>query len=163
MRAFTKVGDIFEISLQNGKSRYFQYIAKDRTNLNADVIRVFRRSYVEIDSPQIDTIILDEIEYYLHTSVSAGVKIGVWKRFGSSQKLGNLDISFRISLDSFESELNKAASKKWVVWQLNKERCFVGRLPGSYHDAGIGMVYSPITIYNWLQTGKYPYENYPTF
>lgn len=163
MRSFTKVGDIYEISLQDGKSRYFQYIAKDSTNLNADVIRVFRRSFVETDALQIDTIISDEIEYYLHTSVSAGVKIGVWKKFGSSQKLGNLDISFRISLDSLESELKKVVSKKWVVWRLNEERCFVGRLPRSYQDAGIGMVYSPITIYNWLQTGMYPYENYPIF
>lgn len=43
-RIVTKIGDIFSVTLKNGKQRFFQYIANDYSQLNSSVIRVFRKN-----------------------------------------------------------------------------------------------------------------------
>ena len=42
-RIVTKIGDIFQIKVDDIHAKYFQYIANDKTELNSDVIRVFKK------------------------------------------------------------------------------------------------------------------------
>lgn len=43
--ANTKIGDIFCVKLDNNRKKHLQYVASDLTQLNSDVIRVFKIVY----------------------------------------------------------------------------------------------------------------------
>ena len=70
-----KVGDIFVINLGNGYKRYYQYIAADITQLNSEVIRVFSRNYKTNESPDVDEVIDDTIDFYAHVVCKLGIKL----------------------------------------------------------------------------------------
>ena len=55
-------GNIFEVIVPNNQKRYFQYVCKDLSLLNGDVIRVFSRSYAMTALP----FHSDEIAQDLH-------------------------------------------------------------------------------------------------
>lgn len=76
MRAYTKIGDIYRVQLENGVVRYVHYIAKDSSELHSDVIRIYKHHYHMDDSPTIDYILSDKIECHMHTFVRYGVKWG---------------------------------------------------------------------------------------
>lgn len=42
-RVLTKIGDVFEVKIDETSKKYFQYIANDMTQLNSDVIRGFKK------------------------------------------------------------------------------------------------------------------------
>jgi len=42
MRRNTKIGDVFEVKVDEHRKKYFQYIIKDITQLNSDIIRSFK-------------------------------------------------------------------------------------------------------------------------
>jgi hypothetical protein len=44
MASRLKVGDVFEVSIDTTHKRYFQYIGNDSSQLNMDVIRVFKKN-----------------------------------------------------------------------------------------------------------------------
>lgn len=39
----TKVGDIFEFVINSEEKRYLQYVISDMSQLNSDVVRVFKK------------------------------------------------------------------------------------------------------------------------
>ena len=71
-RVVIKQGDIFSIETEKGK-RYFQYICKDAYQLNGNVIRVFKD----------DT--MTDVEFYIHTIISIGVKQWIWTVSGNEK------------------------------------------------------------------------------
>lgn len=52
-----KPGDIFEVVLENDQSGYFQYLTRDCTQLNSEVIRIFSNRYSKKELPAIDECI----------------------------------------------------------------------------------------------------------
>ena len=166
-RVIVKKGYIYKVELEDGTIRYFQYIGKDKSDLNSDVICVFKKHYTESDgdSLSVGTIVNDDIECYMHTSVSAGVKLGLWSRiFTTSPFLHEKRIFFRSSQDILSIRPNQPpiVSYRWFVWEMNGERRFVGRLRKKYHHYDIGMVFSPYSVISRLKTGKEP-EYYPIY
>ena len=160
MRGAKKIGDIFRVPLGDGRIRFFQFIAKDESNLNADVICVYKRHYNAIDKPLIEEIVNDSIDFYAYTLINLGVKSSIWGKYGSCPI--NTDrvssIVFRDSLDYGHYPGRHFVSNKWVVWRINGPRVFVGKLPKEYHNAYIGMVCAPENIVQWLITDKFHHK-----
>ena len=165
MRAYTKVGDIFRVPLENGIVRYVHYIAKDSSELHSDVLRIYKHQYHMDDRPAIDSILRDKIECHLHTFVRYGVKWGLWYKYGSSI-INDREISsivFRESLDYGKYPKQTIVSKQWVVWRINGPRLFVGELPKQYYSSDVGGVYAPEHIIYRLKTGEMPDKYYPLY
>lgn len=72
-------GNIFKVKLANGVIRYFQFVGKDKSELNSDVIAIFKKHYSE-EPTSPEMVLNDTIECFMHTSVLAGVKLGLWER-----------------------------------------------------------------------------------
>ena len=45
LKKYTKIGDVFSAKTNENTKKYFQLIAYDLTQLNSDVIRVFKEQY----------------------------------------------------------------------------------------------------------------------
>jgi len=162
-RVSTKIGDVFSVKIDN-KKKYFQYIANDGTQLNSDVIRAFKKSYTDHESPNLSEIIKGEVDFYAHCVTKLGVKMGLWEKVGNEQEIGSLsNILFKDTNDyvrkAGEEPIKK--SDKWYVWKINdKDFKRIGKLEGEYKKAYVGFVINPNGIIELLKGNKYP-DNYP--
>ncbi|MBP1483854.1 Imm26 family immunity protein [Acinetobacter nosocomialis] len=154
----TKIGDIFVVKLDNGHKKYFQLIAFDVTQLNSDVIRVFKKKYSENEGLILSEIISDEVDFYAHCITIFGIKLGFWEKVGNIQEVGDVNILFRSSADHPKIDI----SNNWWVWSVNKPQQYVGKLEGENLHAEIGSVIPPDSIVHRIKTGSYDFI-YPGF
>ena len=164
-RVQIKLGDIFFAELDKGSKKYFQFIASDLTQLNSDVIRVFKKQYAIDDKPKLSEVVQGEVEFYAHCVTKLGVKLGYWKKVGNIKDIGNTDdILFRNTNDYGSKPGEQVEiSQNWYVWKLNDEEfTHVGKLTGKNRKAEIGIVISPDSIVYRMRTGEYDFM-YPTF
>lgn len=153
-RIVTKIGDIFCVVVDDDYKCFFQYIANDMTQLNSSVIRVFKRHYPIENNPDFNEIVKDEVSFYSHTVLSAGIRLGYWEKVGKHSDLGDLEnVAFKMTEDFVISGLKK--SSHWFVWKLNEPFLFVGELTDEYRNADIGMVFSYLQIVHKIKTGDY--------
>lgn len=156
-------GHIFKVKLNDGGIRYFQYMGKDISELNGDVIAIFKKHYTEEISNK-DEIIQDEIECFMHTSILAGIRLQLWECvFKAPVIISESNIIFRSSQDIGVHPRQQFISHRWVIWSMNDERKFVGTLPEEYYNANIGGIYAPIHVIRRLETGKDPNKFYPSY
>lgn len=165
-RIITKIGDVFSVKTDDRNVKYFQLIAFDLTQLNSDVIRVFKKEYPVDASPNLLEIINGEVEFYAHCVTKLGVKMEVWEKKGNVQEIGDLTgILFRDTNDygQMMGEEPVKVSSDWFVWRIN-DRDFteVGKLEGEHREAEIGIVINPYEIAERMKTGKYSFV-YPSF
>jgi hypothetical protein len=159
-----KLGDIFVVKMEDCQ-KYFQYIADDMTMLNSRVIRSFKEKYPLESTPALQDVITGEVEFYAHTSIKLGVKMGLWEKAGNNINTGSIShILFRDAKDYGVGPGEKPVkiSSKWQVWKINEEFRYVGKLQGENRNAEIGIVKSPNDIVERMKTGKYSYS-YPGF
>lgn len=161
-----KIGDIFEVKLENGTKGYLQYIANDITQLNSDVIRVFRTRCSKEYLPNIEEILKDEVDFYSHVvDVKVGEKDGSWTKVGNSEDVGDLKKPlFRDSYDMgvITASSENQVSKKWYVWRIGEETKDVRSNSSLIPRADIGIVTWPERVVIRMNTGKYHgfYPNY---
>ena len=163
-RGLIRLGDIFAVK-SDDYQKYFQYIADDMTMLNSRVIRVFKEKYPLENVPDFKEVVNGEVEFYAHTSVMLGIKMGLWEKVGNNPATGSTGhILFRMAKDDGHGpgEEPVKISSKWSVWKINEEFCYVGKLQGENRKAEIGVVKSPVGIVHRIKTGKY-YGYYPGF
>jgi hypothetical protein len=147
-----KLGDIFIVKLDDCQ-KYFQYVADDMTMLNSRVIRVFKEKYPLGSMPDLTEVAQGEIDFYAHTMVRPGMKLGFWEKVGKAPIIGDLDVIFRDTRDYGENKV--VISERWYVWLINKEPQYVGKLRGENRQAEIGTVKPPFKIVERMQTGEY--------
>lgn len=153
-RIVTKIGDVFCVEIENQHKRFFQYIVSDMTMLNSSVIRVFKRHYPMDYVPDTDEIIKDEVEFYAHTVLRAGIMYNAWYKVGKAKELGDFShVIFRCDMDIDKVE----RSVNWVVWHINEPMIHVRELPEKYYSAELGSVKPYVDIVNRLKFGKYLY------
>jgi Immunity protein 26 len=161
MRINTKIGDIFCVEVDNGSNMFMQFIASDITQLNSDVIRVFKKKYPKNIIPDLAEIVKDEILFYAHCVTKWGIKLRYWIKIGNISEVGDLtNILFRDTSDYGNVEVK--VSSKWWVWKINEEQKFVGTLKGINKNAEIGIVMDSQSIVSRIKTGKYD-GFYPEF
>ena len=88
VRTYTKIGDVFSAKTNENTKKYFQLIAYDLTQLNSDVIRVFKEQYPINSNPDLSKIVSGEIEFYIHCTTKAGIKMNLWNKIGNNKNIG---------------------------------------------------------------------------
>lgn len=164
-RVITKIGDVFCVKLDDRNKKYFQYVAKDLTQLNSDVIRAFKKTYSIDEEPNLSEVVKDEIAFYGHCVTNLGVKMGVWEKAGKAPIVGELDVLFRDTNDYGRKpdEEPVKISHSWYVWKINEEFRRVGKLEGENQKSEIGMVMNPLSVVHRIRTGEYNLPNYPGY
>jgi hypothetical protein len=161
----TKIGDVFSVEMEGGGRKYFQLIAFDLTQLNSDVIRVFKKIYPINAAPELNEIVNGKIEFYAHCITKLGLKMSLWKKIGNSAEIGAVtNVLFRGTSDYgkwIEGEPIKI-SREWYVWNVNERFRDVGTLTGENRKAEIGIVVNPHDIVERMRLGKYSFF-YPDF
>jgi hypothetical protein len=157
----TKIGDVFEVVIDDKAKKYFQYITNDLTQLNSDVIRVFKRQYPIKATLNVSEIVADEVEFYAHCVTKWGIKLGCWKKVGNHTEVGKFDqVLFIDSRDYGDPSIK--VSHNWWVWKINEEQNYIGKLTEKYKNAEIGVVIAADRIVNQMQTGEYNFV-YPEY
>jgi len=163
-RVRTRIGDVFSVRISEQSWKYFQYVANDLSQLNADVIRAFTRSYSIDDARDMSMIVKDEVAFYAHVVIPWGIKMGLWEKVGGVPETGDLRVLFRGTNDygCKVGETPVAISHSWYVWHIGEEFRRVGRLEGENRKAEIGIVVTPMDVVTRMRTGKYTFV-YPGF
>lgn len=156
MRNYNTPGCVYVVTVEDKKC-FFMYLSRDNNLLNADVIKVFRRKYSMEETPSIDEIVSDEVDFICHTGVNAGVHLGWWKKAGRYDGDLDLRIWFRSTIDEGD------VSHNWSVWMLNGPLHSVGKLPKRFYTAYIGVIIPPEYVVEWIKTGEAPLEWYPGY
>lgn len=153
----TKIGDVFEVIISETEKRYMQYVVSDITNLNSDVIRVFKKKYSLTERPNIDNIVEDEVMFYAHCDSKQGIKMEFWTLYGNTNKVGNTDdIFFRITTDH-----GVEVSYQWYIWRVNQKYQYIGKLVGNQKKYDLGYVYTVKSILYMIINDGAKYGNYP--
>ncbi len=155
-----KIGDVFSIKKKNNDYRFFQYISDDSTQLNSNVIRVFKKEISNIDNIDLNNIINNETDFYAHVMLKLGEKLKVWEKIGNFDFKNEYDIIFRNSSDYGEPDIK--ISENWWIWKINEKEKFVGKLTNNYKNSEIGIVVTPFDIVQRIETGNYQFV-YPDY
>ncbi len=139
-RIVTKIGDIFCVEFPDNTKGYFQYIAKDMTLLNSSVIRAFYTHYPIDQDVKIEDIVKDKVDFFAHTVLRIGIELDAWYKVGRCSEVGINELN-KVQFGN-TSEFNRFSSDiiiinplfNWVIWNVNKESRFVGKLPSSIVD-----------------------------
>jgi hypothetical protein len=152
-RVVTKVGDVFCANIDGKHKRYLQYIVSDLTQLNSDVVRVFKEKYPIDAEPKLDEVVKGEVDFYVHCVVSGGVKRGLWEKVGKCADVG--DIENIIFKD--KGEYNREEQDDWYIWKINQDfiPVSIDNLKRIYKNSYFGIVLTPETIYHKLKFGIY--------
>lgn len=150
----TKIGDIFSVTLNNGKQRFFQYIANDLSCLNSSVIRVFKREYSEECELRPEEVVDDDVDFYAHTVLKWGIVDGYWQKKGKCLNVGDTEnILFRM----YHSDAVDHKDRLWYAWYINKDRFDVGFLSESFREeSDIGLVIPAKAIVGRIRNGRMP-------
>lgn len=165
-RSNTSIGDVFSVKINDSQKKFFQLIAFDLTQLNSDVIRSFKKTYDLDESPDLSSIINDEVDFYTHCVTKLGLKMKLWEKVGNNDIVGETNnILFRGSSDSGVKKDNQLVtiSNNWYVWYINdKTFTKVGKLEGDNREAELGIVVNPYDVIDRMKTGKFNFF-YPSF
>ncbi|TGX79996.1 hypothetical protein E5358_14065 [Palleniella muris] len=153
-RIVTKIGNIFCVEIDDKNKRFFQYVANDLSQLNSSVIRVFKRKYPMDYVPDMDEIVNDEVDFYAHTVLSAGIRANTWYKVGKHKDVGDTEhIMFKLFDEGNISHLTK--SYRWYVWYINKEYVDIGEMTDEYRQLDLGLVISYDQIAAKIKTGEF--------
>lgn len=153
-RIVTRIGNIFCVEIDSEYKKFFQYVANDMSMLNSSVIRAFKRKYPIDWKPDMDIIVDDEVDFYAHTVLRAGIQYNTWYKVGTHKNVGDTtNIMFRYFNEWNISHMTK--SYRWYIWRINHEFIRIGEMTDKYRKFDLGPVYSYIQIENKIKTGKY--------
>ncbi len=159
-----RIGDIFSVSTENDKKKYFQYITNDLLQLNSDVIRVFKKEYSIFIEPQLSEIVTNEVDFVAHTMLKVGLKMDLWKIEGNIAYNEKEKTIFRNTNDYGSRPGEQIeTSERWYVWKIgDSDFKRVGKLNGENRKSEIGVVINPLSIVHKMKTGEYDffYPNY---
>lgn len=148
------IGSLFEVTLEKKQKGYFQFIGLDLTQLNSDVIRVFKKKY-PLDQPvSVEEIINNEVDFHAHTLIRAGLIRNLWSKIGSHSLEEDIALpQFRSSNDAGRPEIK--VSDKWKIWSMNNKFKLIGYLIEPYTSYDLGLVFPPDQIIHKMNTGKF--------
>ncbi len=138
-RIVTKIGNVFCAEIDGKYKCFFQYIMNDLVQLNSSVIRVFKRRYPMDYKPDMEEIVNDEVLFYAHTILYAGIMYDAWYKVGKSMNLGEEEcrnVLFGYTNDTIFDESGHPRtvnrSDNWMVWHIGEEFNYIGKLPEKY-------------------------------
>ena len=155
-RIVKKIGNIFCVEVEDKFKCYFQYIANDLEQLNSSVIRVFKKHYTLESNPTMDEIVNDEVSFYAHTVLRAGILYNAWYKVGTNRNVGDTEnIKFKIYDDVNFWGTGKTKSCRWRVWTINQPWQFLGEMTDECREYDWGPVLSYLNVVCKIKTGKF--------
>lgn len=149
------VGDVFEVRLDTSNVGFFQYVARDSSQLNSHIVRVFKQKHRDDELPDLSQIVGGEIDFHAHVFLSVGVKQKFWRKMAGGDVIGGLDVLFRDSNDYGKSK--RKTSNDWYVWSVDSPYQQVGALRGAYRNAEVGVVVPPDSLVYRMKNGSYDF------
>ena len=158
------LGDVFEVPLSHSQKGYLQYVGKDLTQLNMEVLRVFAGRYDTKIHATLENVLSGEVDFFVHVvSTKKGENTGLWQKIGNSEDIGDLkQVLFRDTLDWGQLSEN-SVSTRWHVWHIDGEWQKVSLNKKLLSKAHVGLGFWPQDIVTRMRTGKYPIYKYPSF
>ena len=163
-RIIIKIGDVFQISPEEGRIKFFQYVENDATQLGSAIIRAFKQDYGADESIDLAMIAHGEIEFHAHCFLRLGINMECWTKAGKASIATGKAPLFRDTYDYGRAAWEEPIliSSNWVVWCINQPFRTVKELRGEYQQAEIGMVMSPVDIVYRMHHGAYNLPFYPS-
>lgn len=149
------VGDVFEVPLDASVVGFFQYIARDSSQLNSHVVRVFKQRRRESEIFDVSHIMHGGIDFHAHVFLSVGVKQKFWRKVASADVAGEVDVLFRNSGDYGKSK--HETSSNWFIWRIDGPYMKVDALSGPYRNAEVGIVVPPDSLVYRMKNGVYDF------
>ncbi len=163
-RVVTKIGDIFCVEFPDNTKGYFQYIAKDMTQLNSSVIRAFYTHYPIEQDVEIEDVVKDKVDFYAHTVLRGGIDFDNWYKIGKSSDIGEEELTKILfaTANRFRGDLSKPyihevnPLENWTIWRIGHDMIRVGTLnPDLAKVAYSGPVFPDFEIIQRMYTGYY--------
>jgi hypothetical protein len=149
------VGDVFAVPLGEGVLGFFQYIARDTSQLNSHVVRVFKERSDENAPVDVSQLTHGDVDFHAHVFLNVGLKKEVWRKVSHAAATGANDILFRDSSDYGRSK--ERVSDNWFVWRINGPFGAIGPLSGDACNAEIGVVVPPGSLVYRMNNGVYDF------
>lgn len=166
-RIITKIGDVFCAEIEGKYKCYFQYVCKDMNQLNSSVIRVFKTRYPLKHEPILDDIVRDDVAFYAHTVLRAGIDFNVWYKVGKKIPILNSNhesilwgtVSEILNLPNLDFKVVNPLTN-WRIWHINGLCVDIGALPMEFWDTiEEGSVNPFIEIISRIKLGYYKYSS----
>jgi len=150
----TRVGDVLEIPLSNGRKAYGQYVYKDETM--GPLVQVFDL----ITSDDLDPEQILELLKKAHplfppvlTGLFAAIRTGLWKA------IGHMPIK-EFVYPGFVSVYHEQYQTRgpWSLWDGKKRVNLGPRLPEQYKSLEFLVGWDPHDVAHRIETGENPYE-----
>ena len=150
MRTYKRINDIYEVQLADCK-KYFQFVQTDSSLLGGDIIVIYSRKYDKNESPTIEDIVKDTIEYCCHTNVSRGIKEGLWRKYGNGPTYIDLSNIY------FRNYINEPCLgiQRWHIWKANEELMCFDKIPEQYAYSYITYLFPVESVYHKIAFGKF--------
>ena len=146
----TKIGDVFEVPISPSQKRYIQYVVSDLTQLNSDVLRIFKHVYQINETPTLEEIVKDDIDYYTHGDSRFGLKMNAWTLYGNINDVGDYSNVWFKSKRDYTDEKNE---DDWHVWKISGEHKHADLRETKELKAYLGLVNPYTSILYRLKTG----------
>ena len=158
MRTYKRKNDIYEVQLADCK-KYFQFIQTDSSLLGGDIIVIYSRKYDKNESPIIEDIVKDTIEYCCHTFINLGVKEGLWKKYG------NTPTNIELSNIYFRNYIDEPIIRKrcWHIWQVNGAIHSFDEIPDYVVNSYVTYLFPPQSVYHKIMYGRFLGEEFWPF
>lgn len=136
--------------------RFFQYLQSDSSLLGGNVIAIFSKKYGKDETPDINDVVSDSVEYICHTVINHGVELGLWTKYGNVQTNVQLDKVY------FKDYVDRpwGGGAFWQVWQVDGDDIRFKELPTIYESAYRSVLFTPDCVYIKCLTGKFLGEDY---
>lgn len=148
------IGDVFKVQLEDRRVRPFQHVAQDKTQLNSDVIRVFKRVLQPNEMFELQDVVSSPVDFHAHVYVASAARPGLWQKIGKADVVGRVDVIFR---QSNEIGAGVQRSNDWSVWKVNEPMIHLGSLSEKYKEAEIGVVKNLMDIIERMRSGMYAF------
>ena len=88
-----KVGEVYSTSQNSDQLYVLQFVTRDTTQLNSDVVATWKMSTETWQSYSYDT--LPEPDLFLHTTVLAGIRQSLWHKIGTAEIVDFHKVKFK--------------------------------------------------------------------
>jgi len=146
----TKIGDVFEIPLSDGRKAYGQLVFRDKKN--GPLIIIFNKITKESILDVKELINIKPLFPPVITGLNAAIRTGMWRI------IGKFPINDFVYPKFVNSDWNQKSGKAimWYVWDGEKDTKIGPFLPDELKNLEFLVVWSPYDVVYRIETGEYP-------
>ncbi len=158
-----RVGDVYSIELLDGRWMYFQFIGKDSSCLDGNVIVAFKHTTAQLKSPAIDLLKSSGIYFIAQCYVRSGLQAGLFVFVvNESLALSPEGLHFRNWISPKGSLDMPEWCEAWEIWEYCSSKHIASSDDPKLLASAPGIVFDPASILYMFNNRGVP-EFYPKF